>query len=365
LTHKVESEGAKAQHRAEKTSHPTKYEYCGSLISLQPHNDSWFVAQGRTVLRTGRNGFIPDGSPYGLFVCETRLLSKYEMRIDGKELLPVALSNVNQHSWAGYYVMLPPGADPGPADKGSGDVQAYSENTLEVRITRTAADGIHEDIDIVNYSLESTSFELQFYFDADFASVTEADSNRRRTSRSKKERWSNEPLQKPQLIFHCKQSHKYKNQGEKGQAEIDRGLKIAITAKDCAPRYGKERISIPIKLNPGASWHACLDFVPWIEEWAFSHEYLCYAFHEERSRFTRLRDESLQKATHFASPAERHLRSVVTNCIRQATRDLVALRQRSLLVFKDRRAVEPGHRQQATGGKFRPRQLHGDPGLAA
>ena len=326
MTRKIESEGGNAQHRAGKTSDPTKYEYGGSLISLQPHNDSWFVAQGRTVLRTGRNGFIPDGSPYGLFVCETRLLSRYEMQIDGKEMLPVALSNVNQHSWVGYYVMLPPGADAGPPDKGSGDVQAYSENTLEVRITRTAADGIHEDLDIVNYSLERTSFELQLSFDADFASVTEADSKRRRISRPKKVQWSNDPLQKPQLIFHCKESHKYKNQGEKGEAAIDRGLKIILTAKDCAPRYRKERISIPIKLNPGGRWHACLDFVPWIEQWKFSHECLCYSFHDEKSRFTRLRDQSLEKATYFASPAEHHLRSVVTNCIRQATRDLVALR---------------------------------------
>lgn len=150
---------------------PTEYEYLGSLIALQPHPAEWFVAQGRTVLRTERNGFIKEDSPHGLFVCETRLLSKYELRINKEAPIPVALSNVNQHSWIGYYVVLPPGIDPGPADKGSGDVQAYSENTLEIRITRSANDGIHEDIDLVNYSLQATSFQLHFWFDADFAYI--------------------------------------------------------------------------------------------------------------------------------------------------------------------------------------------------
>lgn len=226
---KIDSGSARLRHSGRKADNAIRAEYCGSLISLHPHNESWFVAQGRTILRTAKDGFVPAGAGYGLFVCETRLLSKYEMRINGEDLLPVALSNVNQHSWLGYYVILPPGADPGPLDKGSGDVQAYSEKTLEVRVTRTAADGIHEDIDLINYSLKPTSFELQLCFDADFASVAEADSKRRQPDRPKRVIWNDEPLQKPQLIFHHTESHKYKNQGEKGKAEIDRGLRIIIS----------------------------------------------------------------------------------------------------------------------------------------
>src|SRR5579875_2750087 len=120
----------------EKIERPIDLGYAKSLISLQPHKDSWFVGEGRTVLQTARNGFIKKGSPYGLFVCETRLLSRFEMRINDQDLIPVALSNVNQHSWLGYYIVLPPGIDPGPPDKGSGQVQPYSENTLEIRLTR-------------------------------------------------------------------------------------------------------------------------------------------------------------------------------------------------------------------------------------
>lgn len=96
--------------------------------------------------------------------------------------------------------------------------------------------------------------------------------------------------------------------------------------KDSAVRYRGGKVSISIKLNPREEWHGCVDYVPWIEQWAFSHESFCYAFHDERSRFTRLRDQSLEESTYFPSPAEKSLRNVVTNCIRQSTRDLVALR---------------------------------------
>jgi glycogen debranching enzyme len=322
---------------------PTEYEYLGSLIALQPHPAEWFVAQGRTVLRTERNGFIKQDSPHGLFVCETRLLSKYELRINEKAPIPVALSNVNQHSWIGYYVILPPGIDPGPADKGSGDVQAYSENTLEIRITRSANDGIHEDIDLVNYSLKATSFQLHFWFDADFASVTEAESKRRKIRRKKEVRWSCEPLEQPALCFHYSESHAYSHQGaERGVAQIDRGLRIRVSAGQYHPQYRKGRISIPIRLAPREKWHGCLDFIPSIEQWKFHHEDSCYSFHDEKSRFTRRRLDFMESATHFTSPTDHHLNSVVTRCVKQAARDLTALRLYDLDVGEDGWTVAAG-----------------------
>lgn len=310
----------------EKIERPIDLGYAESLISLQPHKDSWFVGEGRTVLQTARNGFVDRGSPYGLFVCETRLLSRYEMRINDQDLIPVALSNVNQHSWLGYYVALPPGIDPGPPDKGSGEVQPYSENTLEVRVTRTASDGIHEDIDIVNYSLKSTSFDLQYWFDADFASVTEADSKRRKPRRQPKVQWSSEALGEPTLSFRYRETHKYHNQDEKGVANLDRGMRIRITARNCAIKFRSGQIRIRIKLPPRGQWHACLDFIPSIEQHTFQHENLCYAFNDPNSRSVRLRTQFFESATHFQSPVSDGLNTIAAKCVRQAIRDLAALR---------------------------------------
>ena len=47
------------------------------LVRLRPRADTLYVSQGRTVLATERDGFIADGAEHGLFVYETRLLSRY------------------------------------------------------------------------------------------------------------------------------------------------------------------------------------------------------------------------------------------------------------------------------------------------
>ena len=80
------------------------------LVQLRPRDDIIYVSQNRTVLATELNGFITEGPERGLFFQQTRLLSRYRYLIDDKPPLPVALSNVEQHSWLGYYIALSPNA---------------------------------------------------------------------------------------------------------------------------------------------------------------------------------------------------------------------------------------------------------------
>jgi glycogen debranching enzyme len=304
-------------------THP--WQYHGSLIRLQPHNDSWFMGQGRTVLRTARDGFVPPDSPYGLFAYETRLLSRYEIRIDGEELIPVASSNVSQHSWLGYYILLPPGADPGPPDQGSGEVPSYAEKTLEVKVSRFAGEGLHEDIDLVNYALQPTSFDMSFCFDADFASVTEANDKRRMKKRRKTVQWGT-PSEGAELYFRHAETHAYSHSHEKGIAKIDRGLRIRISVPGSPPKYHKGRITYRVHLAPHAKWHFCLDFMPSIDGRAFTPGYSCHAFFDAHNKYDSLGLRFLNSATHFSSPTEKDLTSVVTGCVKQAARDLTALR---------------------------------------
>jgi glycogen debranching enzyme len=317
-------------------------QYPGSLIRLQPHNDSWFIGQGRTVLRTARDGFIPRDTSYGLFVYETRLLSQHEIRINNEALIPVALSNVSQHSWLGYYILLPPGADPGPPDKGSGEVPPYAENTLEIKIARFAGEGLHEDIDLVNYSLQKSSFDLSFCFDADFASVTEADQKRRTVDRTKTVQWSM-PSEGAELYFRHRATHAYNHSHEKGVAKIDRGLRIRISAQSAPPKYHKGKITYHVQLAPHAHCHFCVDFFPSIDGRALTPGYSCNTFFGAHNKYDSLRLQFLNSATHFDCPAEKRFTSVVTGCIKQAARDLTALRLYDLDTNEKAWTVAAGH----------------------
>src|SRR5437660_6310794 len=75
------------------------------LVSLRPRTEHLHVSQGRTVLVTGRDGFINPESRDGLYVYQTRMLSRYVWKVNGETLRPVALSNVEQHNWLGYTLL--------------------------------------------------------------------------------------------------------------------------------------------------------------------------------------------------------------------------------------------------------------------
>src|SRR5919108_2247722 len=141
----------------------------GHLVRLRPRAETLYVSQDRTVLATERDGFIVDGVEHGLFVHQTRLLSRYRYLIDGQPPQPVALSNVEQHSWLGYYIQLPPGIDAGEPDHGSGQVAEVSQQTLELRLSRYVGTGFHEDVDLANFTQQPTAFRLELEVDADFA----------------------------------------------------------------------------------------------------------------------------------------------------------------------------------------------------
>src|SRR6266516_1577535 len=92
------------------------------LISLRPRPKTVHVSQEAAVFETDTDGLVPPDSGYGLFVHETRLLSKYLYLINGERPQAVAASNVHQHSWMGYYVAVPPGTENSFQDFGSGQM---------------------------------------------------------------------------------------------------------------------------------------------------------------------------------------------------------------------------------------------------
>ena len=79
------------------------------LAKIDPRPRTIYCSQGRVVLATNLDGFISGNALHGLFVGETRMLSRYRHLVEGKPPQTVVVSNVEQHSWLGYYVILPPG----------------------------------------------------------------------------------------------------------------------------------------------------------------------------------------------------------------------------------------------------------------
>jgi glycogen debranching enzyme len=289
------------------------------LIRLRPRDDSIYVSQNRTVLSMARDGFIHQGVEHGLIVSETRLLSLYEYRINGKDPVPVALSNVEQHTWLGYYIFLPQELY-GEADQGSGMLDEMTQHTLELRISRYVADGIHEDVDLTNFTQKPISFELQLSVDADFADIAETKRERQQKGEISKE-WEG-----AELRFDYKAEHNYDVQGNKGTARIHRGLTLQILHSDSNPTYENNVISFTISLDPLQKWHSCINHIPFIDGQPLNNIYGCRSFEKTANQYDYRRNVFLNEATRFSTAESESMASVVSGALVQAKRDLAALR---------------------------------------
>src|SRR5438874_10512324 len=142
------------------------------LVHLRGRPDTLYVRQGRVGLVTRTDGFFDREPEKGFFVLQTRMLSRYGWKIDGAPPSLVALSNVDQHSWLGYYILLAPGFED-IRDPGSGNLTQATQQALELRLSRYVGEGMHEDVDLTNYTLRPVAFHLTLEVDADFADLHE------------------------------------------------------------------------------------------------------------------------------------------------------------------------------------------------
>ena len=287
------------------------------FVRLRPHEDTLYVSQSRTVLATGRDGFVTDGPEHGLFVHQTRLLSRYRYSIDGEPPVPVALSNVEQHSWLGYYIAYPPGRESGDPDHGSGQLREISQQTVELRLSRYVGAGIHEDVDLTNFTQSSTTFLLALEVDADFADQIETTAKREQRGDISR-RWERSAEGMQQLTFDYRAEH--------DAAYIERGITLRIGDASSAPAYRDGLITFVVELAPQGTWHACIDLVPRIENHEMPPGYRCRAFGGTHNEYDVRRVTFLREATGFDTPESRTLSPVVVGALEQAKRDLAALR---------------------------------------
>lgn len=269
-------------------------------------------------------GFVERGTDHGLYVHETRLISRLRYRVNGEVPRPVAVSGVEQHSWLGYYAIKSP-AEPKLDDAGSGQMAAVSEETIEFRVSRSVGGGMHEDLDFVNHTQKPASLELTVELDADFADLDEAVGRKRQQRGTLQRRWEAAEAGGT-LTFHYHAAHDYDHQGDRGHAEIDRAAVVRVVCAGSAPRHRHGALRFAIELAPHATWHACLLIAARVEEIQLEPTPTCYGFGQDEGAFAERRLTFLRGAARFSSGRADPLAADAIRAIQQATRDLIGLR---------------------------------------
>jgi glycogen debranching enzyme len=143
----------------------------GANVDIR-HPRVFVLHEGYTVLVCQPGGSIGGTAEEGLFDFDTRLLSWWQLRLDGQ--VPDVVSNgmVDSRHWLAT-LKLPAGGD-----------DAYRphlpQDTIEVRIHRRLGPGMEERIRLVNRSMAGRTVRLSLDLGADFADGQEASNGERR-----------------------------------------------------------------------------------------------------------------------------------------------------------------------------------------
>ena len=136
---------------------PTPWTYAGKVTTLDAAEGVVTLVDESTFAISARSGDIVPGSAQGLFVRDTRVLSHFELRLDGQRLEGLTVSNPDPFSATFVTRSLP---DVGRAD-----------SSLLVFRSRYVGQGMREDLSIRNYSNESAVCLVEVLVDADFADL--------------------------------------------------------------------------------------------------------------------------------------------------------------------------------------------------
>jgi glycogen debranching enzyme len=273
------------------------------------------------VLATDEDGVVAPKLDRGLFVEETRVLSRYRHLIDGAAPQLVAASNVAQRSWLGYFIAAAPGGEP---DDGRDPISAAAQETVELRLSRYVGGGLHEDIDVSNFARRPVAVRLALEVESDFADPAETGGRRQQRGQAATTWTARDGGWELETRYEAQ--HRYSHQGRGGQATVRRGVTVRFSNASSPPRRRGRRVTFRVALQPHETWHCCVDVIPRIEDRKLAPAYGCRSFSAPDNERERRTQVFLAEATRFSTPDSGTLSAVVGGALEQGKRDLAALR---------------------------------------
>jgi glycogen debranching enzyme len=143
---------------------PSPFAGTTPTTSLGPSNGTVTLVEGQTFCLSAATGDMSEEFPHGLFVLDTRVLSRWELRIDEHPLesLTVDVTEPFGATFVGH-------ANPA-AGRADADIVGFRR--------RDIGSGMRERIAITNHGLEPTSVLVELVCDADFADLFAVKENR-------------------------------------------------------------------------------------------------------------------------------------------------------------------------------------------
>jgi hypothetical protein len=144
-------------------------------IQLRARNEHLFTYSGRSVLVTDLAGRIARRDPLGLYVDNTRVLSRFEVTVDGHPLRPISASPVGGDAFLAYEEV--------PESDGIPRESVYLETT------RFVGEGMRILLRLRNHAAGPARGRVAIAIEADFADSEEAEHSVRRQTADTETTW--------------------------------------------------------------------------------------------------------------------------------------------------------------------------------
>ena len=183
------------------------------------------------------DGRIAGGPDDGFFTRDTRFISAWEMRINGRR--PVLLNSAPIQFFSARFEYT--------NDAFLDDAGLVDRHALGVRVDRTVSGGVHEDIDITSYARRPVRLTIEIAIESDFADIFDvrADALVRRGVVNTRFFRSRRELRTS-----------YEN------GSFRRELIISVDKADAPPQYANGKLVFVARLPPKGTWHTCLRWLP-------------------------------------------------------------------------------------------------------
>ena len=262
-------------------------------VQVGPHQVS--IHHGQTVLVTEPDGQINSPSERGLYFFDTRVISSWRIYANGEHWDLLNGGAITPYASRTYLT--------NPKIPTANGI--IPQRTLGLLISRMINEGMHEDIDLTNNSMQRVNFQLEIAVRCDFADVFEVKSNDIVRRGQITTTWS-------QTTQELRTS--YRN------ADFLRAVAIAPAGGKPKAMYANGRLSFEIDLEPGAAWHCCLLYTLQDGERAFAPLDACVHDHNKTHHAETLADW-LSVVLNIRTSNEEFYR-----LYRQALEDMAALR---------------------------------------
>jgi glycogen debranching enzyme len=177
------------------------------------------------------------GEADGFFTRDTRFVSGYDLWINGRR--PILLASAPIQSFSSRFEFT--------NDATVDSFGVIDRQSLALRIDRTVADAVHEDIDIANYASRPVRLTIEIAVLSDFADIFDVKRNEIVRRGELNSRW-------------------FRSRGELRATyvnrEFRRELVVAVERPSSPAQFANGRLVFVATIPPKGVWHTCLKWHP-------------------------------------------------------------------------------------------------------